>query len=268
MGVAIAGHVDRANRRLVESEPLQWRDVGVVDYLEEGLRLPATVETRPGALLFAERLHGAAQDMQNVLLVHAALGLGGAMLLDGRRVRGRSNTAGQLAHMPVPGSGLVCPCGRHGCLTLLASGRSIVARLPGGRKPATAAAEVKALQARLEAANRGDPAAAGALREAGVHMGRALDCLVPVLDVQRVVLAGMVGSQSDYLAGVKSQWTHPQVDVVASGMPSDLAAAALALERFFYSTDFDFERLGRDMPQARVPAPDAPPAGRRLAANL
>jgi len=42
---------------------------------------------------------------------------------------------------------------------------------------------------------------------------------------------------------VKSQWSHARIDVVASGMPSDHAAAALALETFFYSTGFDFERL-------------------------
>ncbi|WP_285597460.1 ROK family transcriptional regulator [Kineosporia sp. NBRC 101731] len=50
-----------------------------------------------------------------VLVLHADVGLGGALLMDGRAVTGRRGLAGEYGHLPFGTQDRVCRCGARGC---------------------------------------------------------------------------------------------------------------------------------------------------------
>ena len=73
--------------------------------------------------------------------IYYGTGIGNAILLDGRPLTGRHGAAGELGHIPVPGSKVPCGCGNVGCMEAVAGGKAL-ARLQKGRWPETPIGEI------------------------------------------------------------------------------------------------------------------------------
>jgi predicted NBD/HSP70 family sugar kinase len=54
---------------------------------------------------------------------------GGAVMVDGRLVRGASGFAGEVGHMKVDPQGRECGCGRRGCWETVAGQRAVALRV-------------------------------------------------------------------------------------------------------------------------------------------
>lgn len=251
IGVTVAGTVDPDNGELTESPNLGWSRVPLARIVEAELGLPVTIDGRSMALLRVEKRIGAARNMSNAALVLPALGIGGAVMIDGRMVRGRANRAGQIGHLRMSGSTLRCVCGRVGCLDTLASGHAILKQLnlvPGDeRTPKHEIAHARLLETMVAQAALHDAKAAEVLRAAGRHLGLALRAVAAVADPEAVFLAGEVGHSEGYLQGVREAFTEDTgIPVVPSTVTNDMAAIWLALEAFVYSRELDMSRL-RDL---------------------
>ncbi|GAA2802031.1 ROK family transcriptional regulator [Kitasatospora paracochleata] len=133
LGVVTGGWVDTEHGTVVEHTPLGWHDVPVRDLLAGATRLPVHLDGHARALARAELLFGAPAGATELVhlfvgnVVDAAIAAGGTVL------RGRRSRAGDIGHLPVPGSTEPCPCGRTGCLQATVSDHALVrrARLQG-----------------------------------------------------------------------------------------------------------------------------------------
>ena len=116
-------------------------------------------------------------------------GVGGALILDGQVWRGRTCTAGEIAHVLVDWQGgRLCNCGQPGHLEAYAAGPAMAARyveLAGG-SVACDLREVHAL------ARAGDVQAQAAIAEGATILGKALCGLVDTLDLDAIVIGGGV----------------------------------------------------------------------------
>jgi len=101
--------------------------------------------------------------------------------------------------MQMDPAGPLCPCGRHGCLEALASGKrlneqalAIAHSEPEGLVARIAAEENEEPDARIldMAAEQGDEAAINALMQAGVYLGAGLTNLINLFNPQVIVVGG------------------------------------------------------------------------------
>jgi predicted NBD/HSP70 family sugar kinase len=69
----------------------------------------------------AERHFGDAAETDNFVIIDATVGLGLGAVSGGRLQVGSGGYAGEIGHIPVVPDGLVCGCGRRGCLETVAS---------------------------------------------------------------------------------------------------------------------------------------------------
>jgi glucokinase len=162
------------------------RDAGTVDplhlpamhgfELRERVRdltgLPTVIGTTAQARVLAERWIGAAQAVDDVMVLLVSDAVEAGIVCNGRLLRGRRGNAGQLGHVIVEPDGLPCPCGGHGCLTAYASS--------------------SALENETNRPLRRAPAAV--IERTGMMIGRAVASAAAVLDLRKVVLAGGVPS--------------------------------------------------------------------------
>ncbi len=117
-------------------------------------------------------------------------GIGGAVLVDGRVLRGRNGMAGEFGHMQVVPDGQPCECGGRGCWEQYASGNALVryARAQIGLEPSVLAEACDGDPDRLtgpmvtEAAADGDLVARQAFGSVGDWLGVGLANLVAALD--------------------------------------------------------------------------------------
>lgn len=196
-GVALAlpGLVDRSGRTLVVAPNLGWHDVPAAEALSELLPagLPVTVDNEANLAALAEHWEGAAQDLDEVVCVSAAVGIGAAVLSAGELHRGAHGFAGELGHIPVDPAGEECACGNRGCLETIA-GRDAV--LDRAMVRATGTGGARELLARAHAQ---DSVALTALRDTGRALGIALAAVVNLVDPQAIVLGGYLGPLTEWL---------------------------------------------------------------------
>ncbi len=93
-----------------------WENVAIRERLTELTGLPAFIETDMAAAALGEQLYGLGKLHSEYYYLYFGVGLGGALVHEGRVMRGARGNAGEIGHMPVVPEGETCPCGNRGCL--------------------------------------------------------------------------------------------------------------------------------------------------------
>ena len=226
--VMITATVDPATGGIVSAPYLGWGPYPLEQRLAEALDLPVRVQSMSATVSQAELLLGAARGRDNVLTVVPSLGIGAALVLDGRVIGGGRFPAGSIGL-----SGMTGEDGAPATLDDLASGMAVLGRLHGedmrpGRTPVSEMA--RALLEAIERDRAGDPAAAGAMHAAGRELGRAVVQLTPLCPPDIVLVAGPLAMSRRYVAAVRDAVAEGiatrRIDVLASGVTGAVAGAA------------------------------------------
>ncbi|HTC85729.1 MAG TPA: ROK family transcriptional regulator, partial [Candidatus Acidoferrum sp.] len=181
IGIGTAGLIDTTVGAVLEAVNLDWHDVPLGALLRARTGLPVYVANDSQATALAEHVFGGPRT-SNLVVVKVGEGIGAGLVLDGRLFQGDGFGAGEIGHTTIRPDGILCRCGRLGCLETVASTRAILARLVDrglGRLPEAVAA--------LEA---GDSVVRDVVTAAGRELGVAVAWLVGALNVERVVLVG------------------------------------------------------------------------------
>ncbi|WDF36236.1 ROK family transcriptional regulator [Streptomyces sp. T12] len=189
LAVAVPGLVARDARTVVRAPNLDWRDTDLGALLPVDFPLTVGNEANFGALAELWLGDGTARDF---LHVSAEIGIGAAVVVDGRLLHGTRGFAGELGHVPVQPDGPECPCGGRGCLEQYA-GEEAVLRAAGLESDED---RVGLLAGR---AAEGDEDVRRALRDAGTALGVALTGAVNLLDPESVVLGGALAGLAPWL---------------------------------------------------------------------
>jgi predicted NBD/HSP70 family sugar kinase len=228
--VAVPGLIGQDRATVLRAPNLGWEDVplaaafgGTLTAVENEANLGALAELWLG---------GHADRLTDFVHVSAEIGIGAALVVEGRLFRGARGFAGELGHVPVRPEGPRCSCGAFGCLETYAGEEALLraAGVRSGRGPALKAAAVA-----------GDPAALRALEEAGVALGIALSGAVNLLDPQAVVVGGPLADLAPWLLpGVRRelavrvtdrQWRTQDVVISRLGHDGVLRGAAYSSVR-------------------------------------
>ncbi|MCC9712212.1 ROK family transcriptional regulator [Streptomyces sp. MNU76] len=189
LAVAVPGLVASDARTVVRAPNLDWHDTDLGALLPAGLPVTVDNEANFGGLAELWLGDGTPSDF---LHVSAEIGIGGAVVVDGRLLRGTRGFAGELGHVPVRPEGPDCACGGRGCLEQYA-GEEAVLRA-AGLEPGEHRVEFLA-----ERAAGGDKDVHRALRGAGAALGVALTGAVNLLDPRTVVLGGALAALAPWL---------------------------------------------------------------------
>ena len=139
----------------------------------------------------AESVPGRPSDLSDFIYLSGEIGIGGAVVVDGRGMAGRHGWAGEIGHVSVDPDGPACPCGSTGCLERYA-GKDAILTAAGLR------GVVRSGRPRAGGPLRRRPCA-GCRRRAAWALGVALAGVINVLDIPAVVLGGHLGQIADLL---------------------------------------------------------------------
>ncbi|MFC8921332.1 ROK family protein [Cellulosimicrobium sp. NPDC057127] len=119
VGIGSPGVVDSAGH-VVEAPNRRWYDVPLAEQLTERLGLAVHVANDANTAALGEFTFGGASG-SGLLVLTVGEGVGAGIMLDGARVRGHGDAAGELGHVTVVDDGDPCACGRRGCLETVLS---------------------------------------------------------------------------------------------------------------------------------------------------
>lgn len=199
VGVGLPGPVEHSTGRPINPPIMPaWDDVDVRGILSTRLGAQVLVDNDVNLMALGEH-RTAWPDVDDMLFVKVATGIGSGIISDGRLRRGAQGAAGDIGHIAVPGAADVpCRCGNLGCLEAIASGRALAETLAAQGLPARDGADVVAL------VRAGDLAAGRAVRQAGREIGAVLAACVSLLNPSLVVIGGVVAEAGEHLiAGIR-----------------------------------------------------------------
>lgn len=185
VGMALAAPVDAATGTVHAAGILpSWGGVQPARELSDRLGLPVELGNDANLGAFGERSFGAARGVDDLVYVRLSAGVGLGLILGGRPHAGASGIAGEFGHVPVDDDGLICRCGKRGCLETIASPEAIAGLLTRSR------GEPFGVERFSEPGTADDLGVRRAVADAGAVVGRAIATVVNVLNPSLVVLGG------------------------------------------------------------------------------
>jgi glucokinase len=129
VGVGTPGAVDASAGTVCSAKNLPGFDASVplAALLSSAIGAPVHLGNDVGVALDAESALGAGRGLASFIGVFWGTGIGGGVVLHGKRWLGRG-AAGELGHMVVKVDGALCPCGRRGCVEAYAGRRALETR--------------------------------------------------------------------------------------------------------------------------------------------
>lgn len=125
-GVAAAGYVNAERSHIVYAPNLSFRNEPFKEKLEAQLDLPVFIDNDANAAGWAEYRFGAGRGYRHMAMLTIGTGVGGAIITDGRLLRGGFGVAAELGHIRHIPNGLLCGCGRRGCIEQYGSGTALL----------------------------------------------------------------------------------------------------------------------------------------------
>ncbi|MEZ6190971.1 MAG: ROK family protein [Phycisphaerales bacterium] len=192
-----------------------------VDWTEElnwHARVPILNDAH--AALVAESRIGAARGCRHAVLLTLGTGVGGAVLVNGQPLQGKSGKAGHVGHISIHPDWPVSLLGMPGSLEY-AFGDGSVPQRSGGLFPDT--------RALVEAHEAGDERATSIWRDAVGHLARGVATLANIFDPEVIVIGGGITRAGDALFLPLCQ-AVAQLEWLPTGQPTPIVPARFGSE--------------------------------------
>ena len=98
----------------------------LTEIISEQLNLPIHLENDSRAMAFGEYCEGVVDHEQNILYLNYSWGVAIGIMTDGKLYYGKSGYSGEFGHSTIFNNGIICQCGKIGCLETEISGWSLV----------------------------------------------------------------------------------------------------------------------------------------------
>lgn len=193
VGVSLAAPIDPATGRISVAGILPgWEDIPVGEVLGQRLNRPTHVDNDANAAAKAEARRGGLRGVANGMYVCASYTTGAGVIIGGRLYHGVRGIAGEIGHVQVEPSGLICNCGGRGCLNTVVGADVLVEslRLSHG---------YNSLSDVIREANAGDIGCRQVVADAGSRIGSVLADQITALAPSKIIVGGELARTGDLL---------------------------------------------------------------------
>lgn len=225
------------------------------DELKNIFGLPVYFEHDSKVRTFAEQHFGLAKNKKNVLMLQADWGLGLGIIINGKLYTGKSGFSGEFGHLPITTNGVLCTCGKQGCLETIVSATAIARMAKEGIKKGNSSLIEELVNFDLDkieistvvqAANSGDQFAISLFTDVGIWLGRGIAYLIQIFNPELIIIGGRVAEASQFIIAPIQQSIHTfsnnyisndtRIEFSELGAKAGtMGAAAFALERMSFS---------------------------------
>lgn len=229
IGISYPGIVDARNNRVL-SKYVKYRNAHAFDFNQWALNtynLPVAVENDARAALLGEWVAGAGKGYDNIVLLTLGTGVGSAVMIEGKLLRGVNHLAGNLGgHMSVNLDGQPCNCGFFGCLESEASTWVLpvkAAAHPGYQTSSLSHINPLEFKHLFEEAEKGDAVANDLLQHCLKSWGVGAVNMVHAYDPDVIIVGGGIMKRKEKILSVMQEmidryaWLDPgKTKVVAA----------------------------------------------------
>lgn len=124
ISIGFPATLDRNRQTVLQAPNVPFMEnMPVVRVLSKKMNVPVFIERDVTMALYYDQVKYKIPKCEVVCGYYFGTGIGNAISINGTPLLGRNGTAGELGHIPVDGSEVLCGCGNVGCMESLAGGR-------------------------------------------------------------------------------------------------------------------------------------------------
>lgn len=234
IGMGFAGLVDNIAKRIISTNK-KYSDAPRVDleqWVSENWNVPFVIDNDARMAAVGEWIYGAGRGCDDLVSMTLGTGIGSAVIMNGRLLRGKHFQAGVLGgHISVQYNGRQCTCGNAGCAEAYSSTWSLqetITGAPGYSESVLSKAGRFDFKTVFEATDENDPLAQDILRNCLDVWSAATVNLIHAYDPERVVIGGGVMKSSAKVLPYITKKVHEnawcpwgKVDIRASTLVGD-----------------------------------------------
>lgn len=178
-----------------------WTSVPLKSILEERIGLPVVVDNDANCMAYAEWCCGAGRGFQHVIFIAMGTGVGGAVIANGRMIRGACHGAGEIGQTSIDYQGRPGHYGNLGALEKYVGNGDIAGRARDAYSEAGSQKSVNECTPALlaTAALRGDAVAEAQWEETGRMVATAVMNCCWLLNPEAIVIGGGVARSGELL---------------------------------------------------------------------
>ena len=200
IGVAVPGLVHHETKRIAYSTYIpEHEELDFLKELEAATKLKITIENDANAAAYGEYKLGAGHGSRDLFFVTLGMGVGGALIYNGKIWRGASGFAGEFGHIAINSEGMK--------LEDVASNANIVRRTKSRFQQDSTSSlgkldedEIRIASVVREARD-GDDFARLMLERTGIYVGTAIAGVINLLNIERIVVNGQIMEAEDIVLG-------------------------------------------------------------------
>lgn len=189
----------------------------LADELQQIFEIPVFFSHDSKIRTFAEQHFGLAKNKKNVLMLQADWGLGLGIIIDKKLYIGKSGYSGEFGHLPIVDNGVLCTCGKQGCLETIVSANAIARMARQGIENGNSSLikqlvnnDLKNIEIThvIQAANSGDQFAISIFSEVGSWLGRGIAYLLQIFNPELIIIGGRVAEANQFILAPIQQAIH------------------------------------------------------------
>jgi len=199
IGIGVPGPVEHESGKPANPPIMPgWDGFDIPARVNQDLKAKVLVDNDVNVMAVGER-HLTYPDVDHLIFLKAATGIGSGIISDGRLQRGSQGTAGDIGHVRVSrGDNIACRCGNYGCLEAVAGSPAVIKNVNDAGLP------VRNMSDLVDATKRSKVEAIQAVRQAGRDIGEVLSTCVSLMNPSIIVIGGSMASAGEHLiAGVR-----------------------------------------------------------------
>ncbi|MCK5775175.1 MAG: ROK family protein [Bacteroidales bacterium] len=206
VGISMPGLIDLDTG--VNHSYLNFSDQRLRKFFEEKFESPVFIINDAQAKAVAELRFGQAKGKKNVIVLNVSSGLSTGLILNGQVYHGTNGFSGEFSHTPFVENGILCSCGKKGCLETVASGLALKRNAIKGLKNGVTSIiselvdnKLSTIQSKhvVEAARKGDQFSIGLIAKVGYELGKGASVLVQTLNPELIIMSGRVSHAGSFL---------------------------------------------------------------------
>jgi N-acetylglucosamine repressor len=206
IGIVIPGMVNRKTGVVLNAPTLGWRDINLLaplqaEFAEVEIHLENSGKACALSQIWMKRNDVSLSN--DIVFVSVSDGVGVGVVINGELMRGKHNTAGEFAHVPLNIDGPSCFCGANGCWEAYISNLATLSRYFGRsltkREPQTIENASFTIEDLISRARGGDAKAVTALHSTARYLGLGLASVINVIDPFCVYIGGEITEAWDLI---------------------------------------------------------------------
>jgi glucokinase len=198
VGICTAGLIDSENGVVISANNFPgYSGTRLAESIKEKTGLNTFVENDVNAAALGEMWKGAAKGNKTFVCIALGTGVGSAIVIDGKVVKGVSGAAGEIGHIIINENGERCSCGTVGCYERYASTGAFIREY--SRKTLEQGLEVENIDGEeiMKRVQNGESLANEVFEEFLNHIVTGIVSITHLLDPGLIVVGGGISAQGE-----------------------------------------------------------------------